>query len=100
MVMEDARRTSLPGAGRISVRQLFWLLFTLSAAPILAALALGCWEFYETQRIWKVIDANGGFTDLSPGSIAVGDSYDSGDLVTGRPFFRYQVVKVSIGTLD
>jgi hypothetical protein len=97
MVMEDARRMSLPGTGRISGRQLFWLLLTFLGAPMLAIIGIAAWDFFETQRIWTVIDANAGDTDLSPGSITFGDSYGLDGLISGRPLFRYQVVKVSIG---
>src|SRR5262249_50883749 len=97
MVMEDDRRMSLSSAGRISGRQLFWLLFTLLGAPLIAALAVIGWDFLDTQRICTFIDANGGFTKLYPGSVTIGDAFGSGDSVDGRPLFRYQIVMVSIG---
>jgi hypothetical protein len=97
MFMEDARPMSSPGGSSISGRQLFWLLVTVLGTPIFATLATAVWDFVETQRIWKVIDANGGFTLLSPGSITIDDSSGLDGLVGGRPLFRYQVVKASIG---
>src|SRR5438309_4384735 len=97
MVMEDTRLNRTPAPAGVSGRRLFWLLVTFLGAPILAALAIVGWEFLETQRIWAIIDANAGHTDVSPGSITIGDSYGSDVLIAGRPLFRYQVVKVSVG---
>src|SRR5690349_1836173 len=97
MIMEDGPRSSPAGSSRISGRQLFWLLCASLGAPVLITLAIAAWDFVEAQRIWAIIDANAGYTCLSPGSIAIGDSHGSDDLVCGRPVFRYQVVKVSIG---
>jgi hypothetical protein len=97
MVMEDPRLTPPPDTAGISGRRLFWILATFFGAPVLAALVFFAWEFLEAQRIWAVINAHAGFTDLAPGSIAIGDSYGMDGLIDGRPLFRYQVVKVSIG---
>src|SRR5260370_4365597 len=98
MVMEDARLNPLTASAGISGRRLFWLMVTFLSAPILVALAIAGWDFLETQRIWAIIDANAGYTDLAPGSITIGDSFGSGSLVVGRPLFRYQVIKVAVGS--
>lgn len=93
MLTEDARCPRRFATARISGRRLFWLLLSLLGAPVLISLAIMAWEFLEAQRIWTVIRANHGYTELAPGSFTIDESYGSDH----RPLFPHQVVKVSVG---